>query len=124
MLIRPWPVWSWLCQNFDPLGPNMDSHQSEAEQPAEAPDARISITSTSSRWDSQPYLICSAHPLHGLQQQIEVEATLHLDYCQPLWWSISYSHYIAAVYFAFHAEPGRFQELLHGGVEQRLKHDA
>jgi hypothetical protein len=66
MLIRPWPVWSWLCQNFNPRAPNMDSHQTESEQPAEASDARIPIASTSRRWNSQPYLICTAHPFHGL----------------------------------------------------------
>ena len=124
MLIMPWPVWSWLCQNFDPLARNVDSHQSEPEQPAEAPDTRIPVAPTSSRWDSKPYLICTPHPFHSLQQQIEVEATLHLHHGQPLWLSISYSHYIATVYLAFHVEPGSFQELLHGGVEQRLKHDA
>jgi hypothetical protein len=94
----------------------VDNHQTEANQPAEAPDARIPITSTSRRWNSQPYLICIAHPFHGLQQQIEVETALQLDHGQPLWLSIRYSHRIAAVHLAFHVKPGRFQKLLHGWV--------
>ena len=60
-LSKSGPLWSWLCQNFDPFTPNVASHQSEAEQPPEAPDAKIAIASTSVRGNSQPHLACTAY---------------------------------------------------------------
>jgi hypothetical protein len=95
----------------------VDGQQAEAHQPAEAPDARIPIASTSRRWNSQPYFICTTHPFHSLQQQIEAEAPLHFDHGQPLWLPFPYSHCIAAVHLALHLEPGSFQELLHGWIQ-------
>jgi hypothetical protein len=95
----------------------VDRHQTEANQTAEALDARIPVAPTSRRWNGQPYFIRAAQPLHGLQQQIEIEAALHLDHGQPLRQPIPYSHCIAAVHLALHLEPGSFQELLHGWIK-------
>jgi hypothetical protein len=52
-LFKSVPVLSWLCQKFDPFTPNVANHQSEAEQPPEAPDAF--------RGNSQPHLACTAY---------------------------------------------------------------
>jgi hypothetical protein len=95
----------------------VDGQQTEANQPAEAPNARVPIASTPRNGNSQPDFICTTHPFYGLQQQIEAEAPLHLDHGQPLWLPFPYRYCIAAVHLALHLEPGSFQELLHGRIQ-------
>src|SRR5690349_11002174 len=100
----------------------MDSHQPEADQPTQASNPRIPITTAAGRWDGQPDLIGSAHSVNCLKQQIEVESTFHLDDGEPLRLAVLNSDRIAAVHLPHHAIARYLQELFHDRIKGRLKH--
>ena len=88
-LVRPWPIRSGRRQHLDPVTCYVDSHKPEADQSTETAHAGIPVASASGCRHGQPNLICTAHALYGLQQQIEAEAAFHLHDREPLRWPSS-----------------------------------
>ncbi len=79
--------------------------------------AAVSVASTLSYRDRQPYLIRGTHALDCLKQQVEIEAELHFDDREPQPFAIVDCHRVEAVHFALHAKARRLQEALHSGIE-------
>ena len=115
-LIRPWPIRSGLGQHLYSIACHVDGHEPKADQSAETAHAGIPVASASGCRHGQPNLICTAHALYGLQQQIEAEAPLHHFHDhEPLRLPILYSDGIAAVHLAFTRKPAVSRNRLTAG---------
>ena len=68
----------------------------KTDRPAKSVHAGIPVTPAPSRRYCQPHLIRDAHPVHRLQQQIQVEAQLHFHDRQPQLLTVLYRDDIAA----------------------------
>jgi hypothetical protein len=72
----------------------------------------------------EPHLVGRPPPVDRLQQQLEIEAKLHLHHDQLRRLAILRGDDIASADFAFDAEARRFEEALHRRIEGGLGHAA